>query len=187
MLSSSTHCAKHKKRANNICGTQKCFTNNFYQNAGMTRCPYYLHEDCGHNGKLRAVKGIKIRKTLMIFNLGIYVPIYVGLFLFFILMDLFRQTNYMADSHEAIPILPFMVLIPNLVSVLFMGRVVAVCNKQGIYTNDPLVTWNEIAELRYTALVPSRHNYTMCLTFIRVNIGQHKNKPYNWLICIDTY
>ena len=26
-----------------------------------------------------------------------------------------------------------------------------------------------------------------CLTFIRVNIGQHKNKPYNWLICIDTY
>jgi hypothetical protein len=27
----------------------------------------------------------------------------------------------------------------------------------------------------------------MCLTFIRVYIGQHKNKPYNWLICIDTY
>ncbi|WP_143316499.1 hypothetical protein [Clostridium sp. HBUAS56017] len=101
---------------------------------------------------LKKVDGIKFRIMWSTKILYLMLGITVWITIIFQIGSLLKYGLIMKSYDELVPLVVMYVLVLLLASYLnrkFLGKIVAVINEKGVYTESGVIPWNKIKEIRY--------------------------------------
>ena len=159
-------CSRGKMTAN--CQPSKCPVYTRYHASGLP-CFYHVYPDCGYSGRLKDVSGQKIRRQYVNFILAAVVWLMFMVFVAVLTGTLKKDGGTQFTSGEDILsflvtagwlVLPFLIL--SFCNAHFFGQCVCVLRKEGLYSHQRFIRWDDIREMVFHPGLPARtgRNYT---------------------------
>lgn len=157
-----------KRGSTQMCTAEKCYTYRCYSREDLP-CFYEQSKDCGFDGELIHVSGVKIRRQYFTYfvigqMLAVYM-VYLALILNTLTSEKGPRFNTFGSMFDPLITLfffmvPFLIL--GLMNVHLFGRCVCVLNENGIYSNQPFIRWTEIESIEYFAKQPHGRTFRNC-------------------------
>ena len=164
-----------EKRAGKKCS--KCFCEDTYRIINEIPCKHFVYNSKGYEGTLKDIKGTKIRRqwffTPMVMSIGLIALFLIAVsimnvmsgsevqqedkdFLLFFFRSVFSIEFLLLISFE------FLLLILSILNTKFFGKIVAVINDDGVYTNQMFLKWDNISEIEFFPRVIKEHHIDDC-------------------------
>ncbi len=164
------YCTKYHKE----CTYHKCRKNRKYASAGLP-CAYGRDEYMEHfPDDLREIDGEKIRRNY--FNLpSYYVLGIIATFLISTVKFSMRNSNFdvevfFFDLVSPFVVVYFLMVIMSFLNSKFFGRIVCVLADDGIYTNQAFISYDDIDDVEYIAVLPKK--YGVAYNYATINSRQ---------------